>query len=66
MIKFDLIKYAQQGKSNLYLESKIKLKVVSTKFLLACFTSLKESTCKTRKNVLHFTLNCNFSDIKMS
>ena len=31
------------------------LKVVSTTFLLVCFLSLKESTCKTRKNVFYFT-----------
>ena len=31
------------------------LKVVSTTFLLACFVSLNESTCKTRKNVFYFT-----------
>ena len=32
-----------------------KLKVVSATFLLVCFSSLKESTCETRKNVFCFT-----------
>ena len=31
------------------------LKVVSAKFLLVCFLSLKESTCETRKNVFNLT-----------
>ena len=31
------------------------LKVVSTIFLLVCFTCLKESTCETRKNIFYFT-----------
>ena len=30
-------------------------KVVSVTFLLVCFLSRKESTCKTRKNVFYFT-----------
>ena len=31
------------------------LKVVSTTFLLVCFSGLKESTCETWKNVFYFT-----------
>ena len=31
------------------------LKVVSTTFLLVCFLSLNESTCRTRTNVFYFT-----------
>ena len=31
------------------------LKVVSATFLLVYFLSVKESTCKTRKNVFYFT-----------
>ena len=31
------------------------LRVVSATFLLVCFSSLKESTCKTWKNVFYFT-----------
>ena len=31
------------------------LKVVFTTFLLVCFLSVKESTCKTRKNDFYFT-----------
>ena len=33
----------------------VTLKVVSAIFLLVCFLSLNESTCKTRKNVFYFT-----------
>ena len=33
----------------------VPLKVVSTTFLLVCFSSLKESYCETWKNVFYFT-----------
>ena len=41
---------------SLILEWKLALKVVSAKFLLVCFLSLKESTCETKKNVFYFIL----------
>ena len=31
------------------------LKVVSATFLLACFVSLRESTCETKQNIFYFT-----------
>ena len=36
-----------------FLDSICYLKVVSATFVLVCFLSLKESTCKTRKNVFN-------------
>ena len=36
-------------------ESKKALKVVSTTFVLVCFSSLKKSTCQTRKKSFYFT-----------
>ena len=39
----------------------VYLKVVSATFLLACFLSLKESTCGTWKNVFYFTSKAFFS-----
>ena len=36
------------------------LKFVSATFLLFCFSSLKESTCETRKSIFYFTSNALF------
>ena len=36
------------------------LKVVSTKFLLVCSLSLKESNCETRENGFYFTSKAPF------
>ena len=33
----------------------VRLKVVSATFLLVCFLSLNDSTCRTRKNAFYFT-----------
>ena len=58
-----------------FLASCILLQRGPTTFLLVCFVQLKESTCKTRKNVFYLTWKAllvleikkiNFSDIQMS
>ena len=38
----------------------LSLKVVSTKFFLVCFVSLKEITCEARENVPYFTSKVHF------
>ena len=45
---------------------KMLLKVVSTTFLLVCFTFVKENNCEAKKNVLYFTSKalCGFEIIK--
>ena len=44
-------KDVSEGELGLINSSQISLKFVSATFLLVCFLILKESTCKTRKNI---------------
>ena len=55
-LKNKIFALTNKPKKKKYIHRTQALKVVSATFLLVCFVSLKESTCKTRKNAFYFTL----------